>query len=109
MATKNGAAAASQKPKQKPAHEIRLGRIRCTLWANFHDEKGTWYSMSFSRSYKDGEEWKNTSSFGRDDLLTVAEAARMAWHWIHRNSKKAGQNGTESADEAAPDSDEIPF
>jgi hypothetical protein len=110
MATKNGAVSAPEKAKQKPAHEIRLGRIRCTLWANFHDEKGTWYSMTFARSYKDGDEWRNATSFGRDDLLTVAEAARMAWHWIYRNSKKASQNGAEPTDETPPDSgQEIPF
>jgi len=108
MASKNGAANASPKAKQKPAHQIRLGRIRCTLWAN-SNEKGTWYSTTISRSYKDGDEWKNSSSYGADDLLTVAEIARMARQWIHRNSKEAGQNGTESADEAPPDSDEIPF
>jgi len=66
--------------------------------------------MTFARSYKDGDEWKNATSFGRDDLLTVAEAARMAWHWIHRNSKKPSQNGNEDSAEAPPDSGEdIPF
>ena len=66
--------------------------------------------MTFSRSYKDGDEWKNATSFGRDDLLTVAEAARMAWHWIYRNAKKANSNGSEPNDEAPPGpAEDIPF
>jgi len=33
--------------------------------------------------YKDGEEWKQSDSFGRDDLPLVAKVADMAHTWIH--------------------------
>ena len=43
----------------KPAHEIRVNGIRATIWAN-PTEKGVRYNTTFERSYKDGEDWKNT-------------------------------------------------
>jgi hypothetical protein len=78
-------AAAPVNEKQKPATEIRLGRIRCTIWANTKDDGSIWYSSVLSRSYKkDDGSWANAESLGRDDLLTGAEALRQAALWIYR-------------------------
>jgi hypothetical protein len=65
----------------KPAHEIRLGRIKGTIWAN-EGENGTRYNVTFTRIYKDDSGWKDSDSFGRDDLLLVAKVADMAHSWI---------------------------
>jgi len=35
-----------------------------------------------ARLYKDGDEWKETSGFGRDDLLVLAKALDQAHTWI---------------------------
>lgn len=66
----------------RPIHEIKLGRIRASIWANGRDGKNTWFNVSFARLYRDGDEWKTTSSFGRDDLPLVSKAAEMAYAWI---------------------------
>jgi hypothetical protein len=66
----------------RPVHEIRLARIRASIWANRNDRQDTWYSVSIVRVYRDGETWKDTTSFGRDDLPLVAKAAEMAYAWI---------------------------
>lgn len=85
--------------KDKPAHQVQLGRIKAAVWQN-DTEQGVRYNTTFSRSYKDGEEWKNSDSFGRDDLLVVAEAARLAYLWIHEQSRAAsGSGGKDEADE----------
>lgn len=76
------------KSKDEPAHRVRFGRIQAAVWQN-DTEQGVRFNTTFSRSYKDGEEWKHTESFGRDDLLAVAEAARQAFNWIHRQSKQS--------------------
>ena len=85
MSTKNGStktpAAPEEPAKQRPAHEIRLGRIKATIWGNQNDN-GTWYNVTLSRSYTDGDEWKSSTSFGRDELLTVAKVADLANSWI---------------------------
>ena len=67
---------------QKPAHEIRLGRIRATIWANPAEGRGENFTTMISRLYKDGELWKDSSVFYRDDLPIVAKVVDMAYAWI---------------------------
>lgn len=79
--------------KQKPVHEIRLGRIKATLWANETDN-GTRHNVVVSRIYKDGDEWKQTSSFGRDDLPLVAKVVDLAHTWIFEEAESARMENT---------------
>ena len=72
-------------PKQKPAHEIRLGRVKATIWAN-ETESGIRHNVTVSRLYRDGDEWKQSSSFGRDDLPLVAKVADLAHLWIYEQA-----------------------
>ena len=65
----------------KPAHKIRQGALTATIWKNDSD-KGPWFSVTPSRSYKQGEEWKETDGFGFDDLLTLAKLIDQAHSWI---------------------------
>jgi len=78
----------SQSKKSKPAHEIRLGSIRATIWQN-QSEGGVRYNVSISRGYRDGTTWKDTQSFGRDDLPRVIKCADLAYEWIFSNSGTA--------------------
>ena len=66
---------------QKPSHEIRLGRIKATVWAN-DTQHGVRHNVQIRRLYKDGDDWKDSDSFGRDDLPLVAKIADMAHTWI---------------------------
>ena len=66
----------------RPVHEIKLGRIRASVWTNESSQQHVWFSVSISRLYRDGGEWKTTTSFGRDDLPLVSKAAEMAYAWI---------------------------
>jgi hypothetical protein len=66
---------------QKPAHEIRLGAIKAAIWAN-DTQNGRRFNVTVCRLYKDGEEWKRTDSFGRDDLPLVAKVVDMAHTFI---------------------------
>jgi hypothetical protein len=68
--------------KKKPAHEVKLGRIRVAIWANKSNGKGVWFNTTIVRLYKDGEAWKETNTYGRDDLPIVAKALDMAYGWI---------------------------
>lgn len=65
----------------KPAHKIRSGALEVTIWKNDGD-KGAWYSATPRRSYKQGEEWTESDSFGFDDLLTLAKLLDLAHSWI---------------------------
>jgi len=73
------------KQKVRPVHEVRLGRIKAAIWEN-ETEKGTRHNVTLSRIYKDGEEWKDSNSFGRDDLPLIAKVADQAHDWIFQNA-----------------------
>ena len=62
---------------QKPVDEIRIGRVKATIWRNGTDEQPR-HNVTFSRLYKDGDQWKSTQSFGRNDLLVLAKVADLA-------------------------------
>ena len=70
----------------RPAQELRLGRIKATIWANDSD-KGTWFNVRVARLYKDAEEWKESDSFSRDDLPLVQEVVHQAWQWIYQQQQ----------------------
>ena len=71
---------------KKPVHEIRLGRIKATIWNN-ETQNGTRHNVNISRLYKDGDQWKDSTSFGRDDLLVVAKVADEACSWIYQQGQ----------------------
>ena len=61
----------------KPVAEVRIGRVKAAIWSN-ETEGRMRHSVAFSRLYKDGDEWKRTQSFGRNDLLVLAKVADQA-------------------------------
>ena len=62
---------------QKPVAEVRTGRVKAAIWRN-ETEGRTRHNVTFSRLYKDGEQWKTTQSFGSNDLLVLAKVADQA-------------------------------
>jgi len=71
--------------KQRPVHEIRLGAVKATIWPN-DTTSGTRFNVTFHRIYKNSnDEWKQTDSFGRDDLPLLAKVADQAHDWIFAN------------------------
>ena len=61
----------------KPISEVRIGRIKAAIWPN-GTEGRTRHNVTFSRLYKDNDQWKSTQSFGRNDLLLLAKVADLA-------------------------------
>jgi hypothetical protein len=70
----------------RPVHEIRYGNIKAVIWKN-QTANGSMHNVTVARIYKDGDDWKESSGFGRDDLLILAAALNEAFRWIH--SQKA--------------------
>lgn len=65
----------------QPVHEVRIGPIKAAIWEN-KTENGTWFNVTVSRIYKDGDQWRSTDGFGRDDLLVLAKVADQTHTWI---------------------------
>jgi hypothetical protein len=63
--------------KTKPVHEIRLGRIRAAIWEN-PTQNGTRHNVTVSRLYKDVDKWKDSTSFGREDLPLVSKVLDLS-------------------------------
>ena len=56
-----------------PAHKIRDGVLAVVIWRNT-GERGTYYTVNPSRSFKSGDDtWKESDSLNADDLLAMAE------------------------------------
>lgn len=85
----------SNKEAVRPVQEIRMGRIRAAIWEN-ETENGTRYNVTVSRLYKDGDKWKDSTSFGRDDLLLVAKVADACHSWIFSETGSASSNGSDA-------------
>ena len=81
----------SNDAKQKPCAELRLGRIKAAIWANDTDN-GLRHNVTITRLYKDGDEWKTSTSFGREELLLVAKIADMAHSWIYQQGQENGDS-----------------
>ena len=69
---------------KRPTHEYKLGRIRAAIWANETADHDVWFNVTVTRTYKQGDSWKETSALGRDDLPIAVKAMDMAYAWIWR-------------------------
>lgn len=80
--------------RERPVHVVRYGPIKAAVWRNMVDRgnaSGPMYNVTFTRSYKDGDEWRDSNSFGIDDLLVVAKAADDCHSWIHEQRSRDAQ------------------
>ena len=74
----------------KPVAEVRIGRVKAAIWRN-GTEGRTRHNVTFSRLYKDGEQWKTTQSFGSNDLLVLAKVADWATRASSSFSRKTSR------------------
>ena len=65
----------------RPAKEFRHRNLRATIWKNDTD-KGVMYNVTLTRMYRDGEQWKDSQSFGFDDLMNLAKLLADAHTYI---------------------------
>lgn len=67
-----------QKAKNQPVAKYRVGSVTASIWKN-EGEKGTTFSATFDRRYRDNDNnWHSSTSHNADDLLALAKAADLA-------------------------------
>ena len=81
----------------QPIHKIRHGAVSASIWQQ-ETEKGPLFNVTFQRSYKDGDDWKNSSSFGRNNLLVVSLIAARAFEWIANQTQSSKRSGSATRD-----------
>lgn len=64
----------------KPAMEIRHGLIKVRVWKR--KSRGGRYSLSVVRLYRNGDQWKESTRLGRDDIPIVRLALDEAYAWL---------------------------
>lgn len=75
-------------PKQ-PIKTLRFGRIKAAVWENT-GESGPFFNVTFSRSYlDDAKNWRDSDSFGRDDLPLLAKLADQAHTFIFEHQAQS--------------------
>lgn len=79
---------------KRPVHEIRFGRVKAAIWEN-ETSQGVRHNVTFQRIYRDGETWKTTDSFGRDDLQLVQKVADLAHTWIYEQAQESSERSSE--------------
>jgi hypothetical protein len=75
--------------KNPPVHEIRLGFIKVSIWRN-DTRSGERHNITASRLFKDGDTWRSSDHFGRDDLLLLCKAIDQAHSWIYQQAQAGG-------------------
>lgn len=84
--------------KGRPVHEIRLGRIRAAVWEN-QTANGVRHNVTLTRLYKDGDKWKDSTSFGREDLPLLAKVVDMAHTWLYQHAASSSAPASGDATE----------
>lgn len=64
-----------------PVKKFRLGFVEAAIWKN-ETNGNTFYNVKLSRTYKDGDELKNTDNLSHGDLLNAAKVLTRAEAWI---------------------------
>ena len=86
----------------KPVHQVRLGRIRAAIWQN-NTDNGPRHNVTVSRLYRDGDQWRDSASFGREDLPLLAKVCDRAHSWIFEHGQDVVQTeGAAAAEEPEP-------
>ena len=87
---------ATQTAKDRPVKVVRIRDIRANIWANRIEGGAIIYNVTFDRLYREDDEvdgqgevtkkgeWRQSTSFGKDDLLLLGKIADLAHTWIYR-------------------------
>jgi len=76
-----------------PAKVFKAGGVRAAIWANTVDRDGnevTVFSVQLDRSYKDGDEFRQTSRFNVNDLPKVQLVAAKAFEFLAMKGQEDG-------------------
>ena len=69
---------------KQPIHSIRFGYIKASIWQN-QTKAGDRHNVTLTRLFRDGDVWRESNHFGRDDLLLLAKVVDLAHTWIVQN------------------------
>ena len=87
-------------PSVKPVQVYRLRGISVSVFANQVERDGresTYHKVSLQRTYREGDEFKTTTSLSRDDLPIASMILKRAWEFILDTEAHRGKDSDEEA------------
>lgn len=81
-----------QPQSNRPEQNLRYGGVEAAIWRN-QGESGDFLNTTFTRHFRQGEDWKQTDSFREQDLPTLSKIAADA-HSAIQAMKVAGQDAS---------------
>ncbi|WP_409562679.1 hypothetical protein [Hyphomicrobium sp. MC8b] len=93
MATKK-----KKKENAGPVERLRSFPLQAAIWRN-ETENRVFHSVTFSRSYKEGKEYRNVDSFSGAQLLQLAHLAQQAYDRCDELDNEANGFGESEADQ----------
>ena len=69
---------------RKPVHEIRRGLLKVRIWRK-RTRSGLRHTLAVTRLFRNGDVWKESSRFGRDDIPLLRLLLDEAHTWVFRN------------------------
>lgn len=82
----------------KPVKVFRLRGISASVFENHTKSDGrdiSFHKVALQRTYRDGDEWKTTTSFGRDDLPVAKLLLEQAWQYVLEAEASRGKDDAE--------------
>ena len=70
---------------RKPVHEIRHGLIKVRIWRK-RTRSGLRHSVAITRLFRNGDAWKESTRFGRDEIPLIRLLLDQAHVWIFTHS-----------------------
>jgi hypothetical protein len=77
--------------KTRPLRVFRCGAVQAPIWVDHRvidDAVVKIYSIRITKSYREGDEWKSTTTFATEDLPKVALVATEAYRFLRLRSEE---------------------
>ena len=74
----------------QPERSFRIGSCSASVFVNETADRRTFRSVSLERRYRDGEEWKSSTSFALSELPAAIAVLQLAMqHVAHKETETA--------------------
>ena len=73
---------------RRPVHEVRRGLIRVRIWQK-RARSGVRHTVTVTRLFRNGDTWKESTRFGRDDIPLLRLVLDEAHTWIYLHSRES--------------------
>jgi len=72
----------------QPEKRFNVGLVKATVWKNKSRDGDEFKTVSVNKSYMKDGEWKNSNSFGVDDLDKAIDVLKQAQEYLNGSSEE---------------------